>query len=172
MEAIVPIERIERRTFFIRGQKVMLDRDLAELYGVETKVFNQAVKCNLICFPPDFMFRLTFKEFSDLRSQTVTSSWGGQRYLPYVFTEHGVAMFSSVLNSEAAIQVNIQIIRRFISLRAQQESQKYVLNQLKKHEVKLLQHDHKINEVFQVLDDMRTVPETGKKKKIGFTQEG
>ncbi len=167
MSELVPVERIERKIYLIRGQKVMLDRDLAELYGVETKVFNQAVKRNRIRFPPDFMFRLTFKEFSDLRSQTVTSSWGGQRYLPHVFTEHGVAMLSSVLNSEAAIQVNIQIIRRFISLRAELGPQGFMLNQLNKHETKLMQHEHKLDEVFQVLDELRPEPETPKKKKIG-----
>ena len=98
----VPIEPIERRIFLIRGEKVTLDADLAELYQVRTKVFNQAVKRNPDRFPEDFMFQLTNEEFENLRSQVVTSSWGGRRYLPYAFNEHGVAMLCSVLNSQRA----------------------------------------------------------------------
>ena len=110
----VPIERIERLILLIRGQKVMLDADLAALYGVETKVLVQAVKRNISRFPDDFMFQLTKEEFDILRSQTVTSSsWGGRRYPPYAFTEQGVAMLSSVLRSKRAVQVNIQIMRTF-----------------------------------------------------------
>jgi hypothetical protein len=101
----------------IRGQNVMLDSALAEFYQVQTKVLNQAVNRNITRFPPDFMFELTAEECSNLRSQIVTSSWGGRRYLPKVFTEHGVLMLSSVLNSEKAIQVNIQIVRIFSRLR-------------------------------------------------------
>lgn len=100
---------IETRIFMIRGQKVMVDSDLADLYRVPTKVFNQAVKRNFRRFPKDFMFRLTGKEMGILRSQIVTSSWGGRRSPPYAFTEQGVAMLSSVLNSERAVQVNIAI---------------------------------------------------------------
>src|SRR5664279_3086009 len=108
-KAAIPAERIERKIYLIRGEKVMLDGDLAELYGVPTKVFNQSVLRNQRRFPRDFMFRLNFKEFSNLRSQIVTSSWGGHRYLPYAFTENGVAMLSSVLSSGRAIAVNIEI---------------------------------------------------------------
>lgn len=108
-QAIIPTERIERCILLIRGQKVMLDSDLAELYGVPVKVLNQAVKRNARRFPGDFMFQLTRQEFTDLRSQSVTSSsgWGGRRTPPYAFTEQGVAMLSSVLNSDRAIDVNI-----------------------------------------------------------------
>lgn len=95
----------------------MLDRDLAKLYGVQTKVLLQSLRRNIHRFPEDFAFQLTDKEFSDLRSQIVTSSWGGQRYAPFAFTEHGIAMLSSVLKSKKAIAVNIQIIRTFIYLR-------------------------------------------------------
>jgi hypothetical protein len=112
---ILPDEAIINKIYIIREKKVMIDRDLADLYGVETKVLNQAVKRNLKRFPDDFMFQLTDEEFRILRSQIVTSSWGGSRFRPMVFTEQGVAMLSSVLNSERAIQINIQ---RF------QESQK------------------------------------------------
>jgi|HubBroStandDraft_6_1064221.scaffolds.fasta_scaffold589788_1 hypothetical protein len=108
---------IETRIFMIRGQKVIVDSDLADLYRVPTKVFNQGVKRNLERFPKDFMFRLTGKEIEILRSQIVTSSWGGRRSLPYAFTEQGVAMLSSVLNSQRAVQVNIAIMRAFVKFR-------------------------------------------------------
>ena len=111
------IEHIQRKIYEIRGQRVMLDSDLADLYGVSTKVLNQAVKRNITRFPIDFMFQLTKEETLHLRSQFVTSSWGGSRYLPYVFTENGVAMLSSVLNSEVAIQINIAIMRAFVAIR-------------------------------------------------------
>lgn len=110
-------QTIENKIYLIRGQKVMLDSDLAELYSITTKVFNQAVKRNLERFPEDFMFQLTDNESKILRSQIVTSSWGGVRYLPNAFTEHGVLMLSSVLNSPRAIQVNIQIMRIFARIR-------------------------------------------------------
>ena len=110
-------EIIMGKIYFIRNHKVMLDRDLAELYGVETKVFNQAVKRNLKRFPSDFMFELSAKEWENLRSQIVTSSWGGTRYVPNAFTEQGVAMLASILNSEKAISINIQIVRVFTRVR-------------------------------------------------------
>ena len=108
---LTPVERITQSILFIRTQKVILDADLAVLYGVDTRVLVQAVKRNSDRFPPDFMFQLTKQEFDDLRSQLVTSSWGGRRYPPYAFTEQGVSMLSSVLRSKRAILVNIEIIR-------------------------------------------------------------
>jgi len=119
MKELIPVEIIESKIYLIRGHKVMLDSELAELYEVETKVLIQAVKRNVQRFPEDFMFQLNDREFMNLRSQTVTSSsgHGGRRYIPYVFTEQGVAMLSSVLNSERAVQVNIAIIRTFVKLR-------------------------------------------------------
>jgi hypothetical protein len=105
-ELIIPIERIQQCIYLIRKQKVMLDNDLAALYGVETKVLIQAVKRNIERFPSDFMFQLSNTEFGKLRSQFVTSSWGGRRYLPYAFTEQGVAVLSSVLRSKRAVEVN------------------------------------------------------------------
>ena len=112
---VIPQKIIEDKIFFIREQKVMLDRDLAGLYQVETKYLTRQVRRNLSRFAGDFMFRLSSEEF--LRCQNVTSSWGGRRYLPFVFTEQGVAMLSTVLNSERAVQVNIAIMRTFVKLR-------------------------------------------------------
>lgn len=111
------LEIIRSKIYEIRGQKIMLDRDLAKMYGVDTRTLNQAVKRNLERFPSDFMFQLTQEEWSDLKSQFVTSSWGGVRKLPYAFTELGVAMLSSVLSSKTAIQINISIMRAFVSVR-------------------------------------------------------
>ena len=114
-KAIVPVERVAQSILLIRGQKVLLDADLAQMYGVETKALVRAMKRNMDRFPSDFMFQLTKDEFNDLRSQIVTSSsWGGRRYSPYAFTEQGVAMLSSVLRSKRAVQVNIEIMRAFV----------------------------------------------------------
>ena len=116
--ALVPVERIERQILLIRGQKVLLDSQLAELYGVATANLVRAMKRNIDRFPEDFMFQLSREEFADLRYHFGTSSaWGGRRYPPYAFTEHGVAMLSSVLRSQRAIQVNIEIMRAFSRLR-------------------------------------------------------
>ena len=117
--SLVSVESIERRIYLIRGHKVMFDSDLAQLYQVETKNLNKAVRRNLNRFPEDFMFQLGKEEFDNLRFQFGTSSlgYGGRRYLPYAFTEHGVAMLSSVLNSGRAVQMNILIIRAFIRMR-------------------------------------------------------
>src|SRR5262245_5199279 len=117
---LIPVERIEKAIYLIRGEKVMLDRDLADLYDVETKMLNRAVKRNLARFPADFMFQLTAEEATLLRYQTGTSKTvrGGSRYRPYAFTEQGVAMLSSVLRSKRAVQVNIEIMRAFVNLRS------------------------------------------------------
>lgn len=128
----------------LRGQRVMLDFDLAELYGVPTKVLNQSVRRNLERFPLDFMFQLNRQEFKNLRSQFVTSSWGGIRYLPYAFTELGVAMLSSVLKSEKAIQTNIAIMRAFVDLRH------YAMSFAELAE-KVLAHDKELADVNEVL---------------------
>jgi len=111
------LQLIQNKIFELRGQKVMLDFHLAEMYEVETKVLNQSVKRNIKRFPEDFMFQLTNNEYDNLRSQIVTSSWGGTRTLPYAFTEHGVTMLAGVLRSDKAIQINLQIVRTFIALR-------------------------------------------------------
>ena len=144
---------IETRIFMIRGQKVIVDSDLADLYRVATKVFNQGVKRNLKRFPKDFMFRLTGKEIKILRSQIVTSSWGGRRSQPYVFTEQGVAMLSSVLNSERAVQVNIAIMRAF-TVKLQGKFLQRIVTWLKKIEAlerQYRQHDVKIQTVFDAI---------------------
>ena len=133
-ELMIPDELVMNKIYFVRGQKIMLDRDLAELYGVETKVLNQAIKRNANRFPEDFMFQLTWTEFENLKSQIVTSSWGGVRKLPNAFTEQGVAMLSSVLKSETAIRVNIQIIRVFTRMREMIMKHKDILVQLEKME--------------------------------------
>src|SRR6266849_9024945 len=116
-QPVIPVERIASRIYQIRDEEVMLDSDLAELYGVETRTLIQAVKRNSDRFPDDFMFQLSREEFQNLRSQIVISSWGGRRYPPYAFTELGVAMLSSVLRSKAAIQVNVAIMRTFVKVR-------------------------------------------------------
>ena len=115
--AIIPQEKIEHKIYQIRVQKVMLDRDLAALYGVETRALNQAVKRNLKRFPSDFMFQLTREEFDILKSQFVTSRWGGIRKMPFAFTEQGIAMLSGILHSDRAIQAKIAIMRAFVKIR-------------------------------------------------------
>ena len=131
MKAIIPVEMIEKKILLIRGEKVMLDADLAELYGVETKILVRAVKRNVDRFPSDFMIQLNKEEFENLRFQFGTSSrWGGRRYLPYAFTEQGVAMLSSVLNSDRAIKVNIEIMRAFVRLRQMLASNKELAKRL------------------------------------------
>ena len=164
MKDLVISQRIENKIYFIRGQKVMIDHDLAALYGVETKVLIQAVKRNLERFPEDFMFLLTEKEFKILRSQFVTSSWGGRRYIPYVFTEQGVAMLSSVLRSKRAIQVNIQIMRTFTKLKSLLATHKDLQRKIEEMEKK---YDQQFRVVFDAIRALITPP-APKRKKIGF----
>src|SRR5512145_2280135 len=128
--SVIPDEVIASKIYLIRGQKVMLDRDLAELYETETKVLKQAVKRNIDIFPEHFMFQLTNQEFTILRSQTVTSSWGGQRYLPYVFTEHGVLQLASVLKSTWARKMSVRIIEVFVEMREMLVTHKEILHKL------------------------------------------
>jgi hypothetical protein len=162
---LVPAHRIERSILLIRGHKVILDADLADLYGVSTKVLNQAVKRNKDRFPPDFMFQLNQKEFEILRSQIVTSSlWGGRRIHPYVFTEQGVAMLSSVLNSSRAIHVNIEIMRAFVRLRRMLASNEELARKLAALERK---YDAQFKVVFDAIRELMTPP-SPKRRKIGF----
>ena len=164
-KSLIPVDRIEKAILLIRGQKVMLDADLAELYGVETKVLVQAVKRNLERFPEDFMFQLSQEEFAILRSQTVTSSdWGGRRYRPYAFTEQGVAMLSSVLRSQRAIQVNIEIMRAFIRLRQMLASHVELARKLDALEKK---YDAQFKQVFEAIRQLMAPPEP-KRRPIGF----
>ena len=156
-EITIPDETITRKIFLIRDQKVMVDRDLAELYGVETKYLKRQVKRNTDRFPEDFMFELTKEEFANWRSQFVTSNSSnkmGLRYAPYVFTEQGVAMLSSVLNSPKAIAVNIKIIRVFTKLREMLFNNKDLLLRMEKIERKLSSQNKNIELVFQYLDEL------------------
>ena len=171
------IEEINSKIFEIRGQKVMLDKDLAIFYGVETKVLNQAVKRNIERFPIDFMFRLTKEEFENLKSQFVTSSWGGVRKLSYAFTEQGISMLSAVLKSKVAIDISIQIMRTFVEMR------KYALThnelakkieELEKRVSKGEEVDTKIMEiVIALISQQKTLQEQTPSKtdgKIGFVK--
>ena len=164
-KSLIPVDRIEKAILLIRGQKVMLDADLAELYGVETRVLVQAVKRNLERFPEDFMFQLSQEEFTILRSQIVTSSGrGGRRYRPYAFTEQGVAMLSSVLRSRRAIQVNIEIMRAFIRLRQMLASHVELARKLDALEKK---YDAQFKQVFEAIRQLMAPPEP-KRRPIGF----
>ena len=170
METIVPIEVIEGKILLIRGQKVMLDADLAELYGLPTKALKQAVKRNLKRFPSDFMFILTYQEVRNLRSQFVTSNvsqHGGSRYALMVFTEQGVAMLSSVLNSDRAIEVNILIIRAFVKLREMVSSNKDLARSLEEMEKK---YDKQFKIVFESIRALMAPPEKARRS-IGFNVE-
>ena len=164
----IPVERIEKSIFLIRGHKVLLDSDLAGLYDVETKYLIQAVKRNIERFPPDFMFQLTHDEFYSLRSQIVTSKGkGGRRYLPYAFTEQGVSMLSSVLRSKRAIQVNIAIMRVFVRLRELMLSHRELAHRLAELEHHVKYHDKQIQSIFDAIHRLVSIP-IKPKKKIGF----
>jgi len=167
-------ETIVEKIYIIRGQKVMLDRDLAEMYGVEVRVLNQAVKRNSIRFPEDFMFQLTKEEFKSLISQIVISNKkgrGGTRKLPYAFTEQGVAMLSSVLNSETAIQVNIQIIRLFTKMKQLILDNKDLWMKIEKIEQHLLKNDEEIKTIFAYLKKL-LIQENKPRNPIGFKVPG
>jgi len=161
------LQIIQNKIYEVRGQRVMLDFDLAELYEVETRTLNQAVKRNTKRFPSDFMFQLSNKEFDNLMSQIVISSWGGTRKLPYAFTEHGITMLASILRSERAIEINIQIVRAFIALR--QYALGYAeLNQ--KLETFMLETNMQFSDIYQALTEMASQNEKNQKpiKPIGY----
>jgi len=161
---------VQNMIYEIRGVKVMLDRDLAELYEVEIKALNQAVKRNIERFPPDFMFQLTDDEWKNLRSQIVTFSKDSRKYKPYAFTEHGILMLSSVLNSNHAIEVNIQIMRAFIKLRQYVISQSNTTEQIIELRKLLLlyieKNDKKVNDIIIALNNLLEKPK--ETKTIGF----
>ena len=166
-KSLLPAERVEKRILLLRGQNVLLDADLAELYEVETKQLVRAVKRNIERFPDDFAFQLTQEEFDILREHAGdTGQWGGRRYPPYAFTEQGVAMLSSVLRSKRAVQVNVEIMRTFVKLRS-------VLATHDELRRKLLQMERKYDQQFKVVfDAIRKLIEQppGKSRKIGFKQ--
>lgn len=164
MSKKIALETILPSVFVVRGIKAMLDSDLATLYGVETGQLNRAVKRNIERFPEDFMFQLTEEEYSFLRSQNVTSSWGGRRYMPYAFTEQGIAMLSGVLKSERAIQVNIAIMRAFVKMRqmlTETDDLKMSIEAMR------YEYDEKFEIVFTALDRILQM-KPNKSKPIGF----
>lgn len=168
---LLPVERIESRIVLLRDQKVMLDADLAELYGVSTRALNQAVRRNADRFPDDFMFQLSAAEADNLRSQSVISSYGGRRYLPYAFTEQGVAMLSSVLRSDQAVRVNIAIMRAFVRLRQVLATHAELARKLQELEQK---SDRNFAAVFRAIEQLiqqdaaEPSPYGPKKKRIGY----
>ena len=169
MNSIIPVEQVINKIYYIRDNKVMLDRDLANLYGVETKVLKQAVRRNIDRFPDDFMFELTREEMQNWRSQIVTSNGDkmGLRYAPMAFTELGVAMLSSVLNSKMAIDVNIQIMRAFVEIRKVYSSNQILLRKIDDLFKRVDKHDEDIEIIIQTIEKMLTT-EPVDTKKIGF----
>ena len=169
---IVPVKRIESLILVIRGQRVMLDSDLASIYGVKTKVLNQAVKRNQNRFPEDYMFQLTQEEAANLRSQFVTSSsgYGGRRYLPYAFTEHGAIMAANVLNSGTAVEMSVYVVRAFVRIREFLATHKELAIKFAELERKLATHDRQILEIVKVIKQLMAPPQR-KPKKIGFALE-
>jgi hypothetical protein len=185
----MPIGKIERAILLIRGERVILDADLAELYGVATKVLNQAVKRNLERFPEDFMFQLTGDESGALRSQSVIldgqegnahlrsqsvtsrSGYGGRRYAPYAFTEHGAIMAATVLNSPRAVQVSVYVVRAFVQLRRALAQNKQLAAKLADLERKVGDHDQKIVAIIQAIRELMAPPSKPPRKPIGFQSE-
>ncbi|NVN96026.1 MAG: ORF6N domain-containing protein [Bacteroidetes bacterium] len=169
---ILPDEVIMSKILLIRGQKVMIDRDLAELYEVETKVLKQAVRRNLDIFPEHFMFELTEDEFNNLRSQIVTSSWGGQRYLPFVFTEHGILQLANVIKSTRARKISIRIIEVFIKMREMLISHKELFAELEQIKKQISNHDDQFMLIFEYLKQFEEAKqqhlEQANRKKIGY----
>ena len=166
---IIPVERIANKIYVIREQKVILDKDIAELYEIPTGRLNEQVKRNIKRFPNDFMFQLTKEEYEVLKSQNAISKTkrGGRRYNPFAFTEQGIAMLSSVINSERAIEVNILIMRAFVKLREILSTHKELADKLKELELKLDTHDEQIQVIIETINQLLTEPEKPKKK-MGF----
>lgn len=173
-EKIIPVGIIESKIFIIRDKKVILDRDLAQLYGVETRALNQAVKRNIKRFPQDFMFQLTLTELNIWKSQIVISNKEkmGIRKFPLAFTELGIAMLSTVLNSEKAVQVNIQIMRTFTELRevliTHKDLERKINEIIKVYGGKLKDHDRQIKTIFDAINELLKPPDAAAKKKYGF----
>ena len=168
-QAIIPVERIEKAILIIRGQRVMLDSDLAELYGITTKRLNEGVRRNVDRFPDDFMFQLTEEEYTVLRSQFATSKKGrgGRRFMPYVFTEHGAVMLASVINTPIAVNASIQVVRAFVRLRYFLASRKEFASRFAALEKKYEGHDEKFKLVFEAIRRLMALPEP-RPKPIGF----
>jgi hypothetical protein len=156
------------RILEVRGQRVLLDSDLADLYEVDTKRLNEQVKRNAERFPADFMFQLSPEEFADLKSQFATSSWGGRRTRPYAFTEHGAIMAASVLNSKRAVEMSVYVVRAFVQLRDLLSSQKVLAEQVAKLERRVGHHDNSLAEIIDALRNLMERPAPAKRS-IGFT---
>ncbi len=167
-KAALSPQALAGRIFIIRGQRVMLDANLAELYEVETRVLNQAVKRNVRRFPLDFMFQLSSDEFADLKSQNVMSSWGGRRTLPYAFTEHGAIMAASVLNSDRAVEMSVYVVRAFVQLRELMVNHKALAQKLAELERRVSDHDHSLSDVIDALRELMVTPKA-RNRPIGFT---
>ena len=167
-KALISASQIEQSILLLRGHRVLLDSTLAGLYGVQTKVLVQAVKRNRERFPSDFLLEVNKQEVTDLRSQIVTSSWGGRRYAPFAFTEQGVAMLSSVLNSPQAIRVNIEIMRAFVRLRAMIATNKDLSRKLDELERKVATHDQAIAGLITAIRELAAPPPPEQKRRIGF----
>lgn len=163
-----PHDFLYEKIHYLRGHKVMLDRDLAELYGVETKRINEQVKRNSSRFPEDFMFRLSREEHDSLRSQVATSNWGGHRHLPYAFTEHGILMLSSVLNSERAIQANILIMRIFTRMRAMLMEHADIRLEIEKMRSRVDNQGRNIELLFEYVDELTRRPRETDRPAIGY----
>ena len=164
---VIPIERIARAILLIHREKVMLDSDLAALYGVTTGNLNKAVKRNAERFPTDFMFQLDAEEVTNLKFQFGISSWGGRRRLPYAFTEQGVAMLSSVLNSERAVKVNIAIMRAFVQLRETLDTNRELARKFSELEQRVGKHDDEIAAILEAIRQLMAPPEKARRE-IGF----
>ena len=170
-EITIPDEVIMNKIYLIRGEKVMLDSDLGELYQVTTKRLNEQVKRNRDRFPEDFMFQLAKEEWQNLKSQFATSSWGGRRTLPYVFTEHGVLMLSSILNSKRAIKVNVQIMRIYTKMRKMLLTHQDLLIKMNELEAKVGNHDKSIKQIFAYLKALIKEKDQPREP-IGFKTKG
>ncbi len=166
-EELTPYEGIEHRIFLIRGQKVILDKDLAELYCIETGYLNRQVRHNIDRFPEDFMFQLSKEEFENLKCKLCISSWGGRRFPPLAFTEHGVAMLSSVLNSPRAIQMNIFIMRAFIKLRQLLANNQELAKKIELLEKRVFKHDANIRDLVRDIRRL-TMTKSSSKLSVGF----
>ncbi|MBA2431565.1 MAG: ORF6N domain-containing protein [Chthoniobacterales bacterium] len=166
-DEIIPIEQIATCIRYLRGQKVLLDSDLARLYGVETGHLNRAVRRNAERFPEDFMFQLTAEEVENLKCQFGISSWGGRRGRPYAFTEQGVAMLSSVLRSERAVKVNIAIMRAFVKLRAALDANRELAKKFSELELRVGKHDEEIGAIIDAIRQLMAPPEKPPRE-IGF----
>jgi len=158
---LIKIDDIKSRIFTIRGIQVMLDSDLAELYGVETKRLNEQVRRNIERFPEQFCFKLTEDESEILKSQNATSSWGGRRTSPFVFSEHGVAMVATVLKSNIAVKISIEIIKAFVFMRKVLSDRSNVFNRIEFLEIKQIETDRRLSEVFKAMENDQLLPKQG-----------